>query len=121
MAAQALVRPSYENPVDTYATNVMGTVNILESARQCASVKTVLIITSDKCYENREWYWGYREIDPMGGHDPICMQQGVRGTGYGFLQKIVFPCFTISTARGRFSQCPRWEMSSVGVTGPRID
>ncbi len=76
MAAQALVRQSYGDPVDTYATNVMGTVNVLESVRQCNSVKTVLIVTSDKCYENREWYWGYREIDPMGGYDPYASSKG---------------------------------------------
>ena len=91
MAAQALVRPSYENPVDTYATNVMGTVNVLESARQCPSVKTVLIITSDKCYENREWYWGYREIDPMGGHDPYACSKGCAELVTSSYRKSFFP------------------------------
>jgi CDP-glucose 4,6-dehydratase len=76
MAAQALVRPSYANPVETYATNVMGTAHLLEAVRHCAGIKTVLIITSDKCYENREWDWGYREIDPMGGHDPYACSKG---------------------------------------------
>lgn len=70
LAAQALVRPSYANPVETYSTNVMGTVNLLESVRKCESVKAVVIVTSDKCYENRQWVWGYRENDPLGGHDP---------------------------------------------------
>lgn len=70
MAAQALVREGYENPYETYSTNVMGTVNVLESVRNCNNVKAVLIITSDKCYENNEWLWGYRENDPLGGHDP---------------------------------------------------
>lgn len=70
MAAQPLVRESYENPVDTYATNVMGTVNVLESARFCKSVKAILNITTDKVYENKEWAWGYREIDRLGGYDP---------------------------------------------------
>lgn len=70
MAAQPLVRYSYENPVETYATNVMGTVNLLESIRQVGCVKVVINITSDKCYENKEWYWGYREDEPMGGYDP---------------------------------------------------
>jgi CDP-glucose 4,6-dehydratase len=70
LAAQALVRPSYADPVGTYATNVLGTVHVLEAARQAASVKAVINVTSDKCYENREWVWGYRETDPMGGHDP---------------------------------------------------
>ncbi len=76
MAAQSLVRYSYENPVDTYSTNIMGTVNVLEAARQSDSVKVALIITSDKCYENHEWLWGYRENDPMGGHDPYSSSKG---------------------------------------------
>jgi CDP-glucose 4,6-dehydratase len=76
MAAQSLVRHSYSNPVETYATNVMGTVNMLEAVRQTDSVKVVLIITSDKCYENKEWLWGYRENDPMGGHDPYSSSKG---------------------------------------------
>jgi len=76
MAAQALVRYSYESPVETYATNVMGTVNVLEAVRGCPSVRAVLNITSDKCYENREWVWGYRENDPMGGHDPYSSSKG---------------------------------------------
>ena len=70
MAAQPLVRDSYEMPVDTYAVNVMGTVNVLEAVRLCGSVKAVVIVTTDKCYENREWAWGYRENEPLGGADP---------------------------------------------------
>ncbi len=70
MAAQSLVRPAYAQPVETYATNVMGTVHVLEAARQAGGVRAVLVVTTDKCYENREWAWGYRENDPMGGHDP---------------------------------------------------
>jgi CDP-glucose 4,6-dehydratase len=70
MAAQALVRQSYLQPVETYATNVMGTVNVLEAARQNSTVQAVVIVTSDKCYENRGWVWGYRETDRFGGHDP---------------------------------------------------
>lgn len=70
MAAQSLVRDSYTDPVGTYATNVMGTVNMLEAVRNTPSVKAVLNITTDKCYENKEWIWGYRENEPMGGHDP---------------------------------------------------
>jgi CDP-glucose 4,6-dehydratase len=70
LAAQPLVRYSYEHPVETYETNVMGTVNILEAASASDSVKVVLNITTDKCYENKEWIWGYRENEPMGGHDP---------------------------------------------------
>jgi CDP-glucose 4,6-dehydratase len=70
MAAQPLVRDSYDDPVATYATNVMGTVNLLEAVRKAGTVKAVLNITTDKCYENKEWIWGYREDDALGGHDP---------------------------------------------------
>jgi len=70
MAAQPLVRYSYMNPVETYETNVMGTVHVLEAVRKTANVRVVVNVTTDKCYENREWYWGYREMEPMGGHDP---------------------------------------------------
>jgi CDP-glucose 4,6-dehydratase len=76
MAAQPLVRYSYDNPVETYATNVMGTVHLLESVRSCPSVRAVLIITTDKCYENKEWIWGYRENEPMGGYDPYSNSKG---------------------------------------------
>ncbi len=70
LAAQPLVRESYRAPADTYATNVMGTLNLLEALRRCDSVRAVLVVTSDKCYENREWLWPYRESDGLGGHDP---------------------------------------------------
>jgi CDP-glucose 4,6-dehydratase len=70
LAAQPLVRLSYADPIGTYATNVLGTAHLLESARGIDSVRAVLVITSDKCYENQEWHWGYRESDRLGGHDP---------------------------------------------------
>ncbi|WP_110955307.1 CDP-glucose 4,6-dehydratase [Anaerosinus massiliensis] len=70
MAAQALVRDSYIDPLQTYQTNVVGTANVLESVRQCKNIKAVLIVTTDKCYENKEWYWGYREDEALGGYDP---------------------------------------------------
>ena len=76
MAAQALVRYSYQNPVETYATNVMGTVHLLEAVRNTPGVKAVVNITTDKCYENREWVWGYRENEPMGGYDPYSNSKG---------------------------------------------
>jgi len=76
MAAQALVRYSYVEPVETYSTNVMGTVNLLEAARSTKSVKAVVNVTSDKCYENREWVWGYRENEAMGGFDPYSSSKG---------------------------------------------
>lgn len=76
MAAQPLVRYSYTNPVETYATNVMGTVHMLEAVRQTSSVRAVVNVTTDKCYENREWNWGYRENEAMGGHDPYSSSKG---------------------------------------------
>lgn len=76
MAAQPLVRLSYREPVETYATNVMGTVHVLEAARQCSHLKAIVNVTTDKCYENREWVWGYRENEPMGGHDPYSNSKG---------------------------------------------
>ena len=76
MAAQALVRQSYSEPVDTYATNVMGTVHVLEASRGVASVRCIVNVTTDKCYDNREWVWGYREDEPMGGHDPYSSSKG---------------------------------------------
>ena len=76
MAAQPLVRYSYVEPVETYSTNVMGTVNLLEAVRSTDSVKAVVNVTSDKCYENREWVWGYRENEAMGGYDPYSNSKG---------------------------------------------
>jgi len=70
MAAQPLVRYSYDNPVETFETNVMGTVNVLEAARTIGSLKAIVVVTTDKCYENQEWIWGYRENEPLGGADP---------------------------------------------------
>jgi CDP-glucose 4,6-dehydratase len=76
MAAQPLVRYSYANPVETYATNVMGTVNVLESIRGLDCVRATVVVTTDKCYENKEWVWGYRENEPMGGYDPYSNSKG---------------------------------------------
>ncbi len=76
MAAQPLVRRSYVDPVETYSTNVMGTVHLLEAVRQTPSVRAVVNVTSDKCYENKEWVWGYRESEPMGGFDPYSNSKG---------------------------------------------
>lgn len=76
MAAQPLVRESYKNPVDTYSTNVMGTVNLLEAIRQTPGIKAVVNVTTDKCYENKEWHWGYRENESMGGYDPYSNSKG---------------------------------------------
>jgi len=76
LAAQAIVRLSYKDPTETLTTNVMGTVNVLEAARAIDSVRAMIVVTSDKCYENREWPCGYREIDALGGYDPYSASKG---------------------------------------------
>jgi CDP-glucose 4,6-dehydratase len=76
LAAQSLVRRSYRDPLETYATNVMGTAHVLDAIRYTPSVRAVVVVTSDKCYESREWDWGYREIDAMGGADPYSSSKG---------------------------------------------
>ncbi len=70
LASQALVRESYAHPLETFSTNIMGSANILEAVRDCPSVRALINVTTDKCYENREWIWSYRENDPLGGFDP---------------------------------------------------
>jgi CDP-glucose 4,6-dehydratase len=70
LAAQPLVRKSYENPVETYRTNVIGTANLLQASRSCEELKAIIVVTSDKCYEDKSWHWGYRETDTLGGYDP---------------------------------------------------
>jgi len=106
LAAQSLVRPSYEFPVETYATNVMGTVHLLEAIRQTSSVKSVVCVTSDKCYENKEWVWGYRENDPMGGHDPYsnskgCSELVVSGYRSSFFNSNKYGHDAVGVATGR--------------------
>jgi len=76
MAAQPLVRYSYDAPIETYAVNVLGTAHVLEAAKNCKSIKSVVSVTTDKCYENKEWVWAYRENEPMGGHDPYSSSKG---------------------------------------------
>jgi CDP-glucose 4,6-dehydratase len=76
LAAQPLVRRSFREPVETYAVNVMGTIHVLEAARRAPDLRVALNVTSDKCYENREWEWGYREDEPMGGYDPYSSSKG---------------------------------------------
>jgi len=92
LAAQALVKESYVNPVSTFDTNIMGSVNLLEAVRKCDSVRSLVYITSDKCYENVEWIWGYRENDQLGGRDPYSASKGAA--------EIVFSAY----ARSFFSQ-----------------
>lgn len=101
MAAQALVRLSYREPVETYATNVMGTVHVLEAARKTSSVRTVVNVTSDKCYENREWAWGYRENEPMGGHDPYSNSKGCSELVTSAYRRSFFANAGIGLASGR--------------------
>ncbi len=76
LAAQALVRRSYREPIETFSTNVIGTANLLEACRQSLSTRAVIVVTSDKCYKNREWLWGYREDDALGGYDPYSASKG---------------------------------------------
>lgn len=76
MAAQPLVRLSYAEPIETYMTNVMGTAHVMEAARSCPNLRALVVITTDKCYENKEWLWGYREDEPMGGYDPYSSSKG---------------------------------------------
>lgn len=76
MAAQPLVRLSYREPLETYDINVMGTAKVLEASRSCPNVKAIVSVTTDKCYENKEWVWGYREDEPMGGYDPYSSSKG---------------------------------------------
>ncbi|WP_010135623.1 CDP-glucose 4,6-dehydratase [Ochrovirga pacifica] len=76
LAAQALVRPSYENPIETFSSNVMGTLHVYEACKNIPSIKAIVNVTSDKCYENKEWIWGYRENEAMGGYDPYSASKG---------------------------------------------
>jgi len=90
LAAQPLVRLSYKEPASTFETNVMGTINLLEAVRGCSSVSAVVCVTSDKCYLNREWHWGYREHEALGGHDPYsaskaCAELAVQAWRLSFL------------------------------------
>jgi CDP-glucose 4,6-dehydratase len=91
LAAQSLVRQSYRNPTETFETNLIGTVNILEACRQAKSVKAIVVVTSDKCYENREWRWGYRENDAMGGSDPYSASKGCAELATSSYRRSFFP------------------------------
>ncbi len=102
-------------PVETYATNVMGTVHLLEAARRAPGVKAIVCVTSDKCYENREWVWPYRESDPMGGHDPYSSSKGVRRAGRGGVSQLVLRADG-PAARHRCAPA----MSSAAATGRAI-
>jgi len=95
LAAQPLVRLSYDEPVETYSTNIMGTVNFLDAARRCEAVDAFISVTSDKCYENREWIWPYRENDPMGGHDPYSSSKGCAELVISAYRNSFFPASAI--------------------------
>jgi CDP-glucose 4,6-dehydratase len=90
LAAQALVRESYRNPVENFATNVVGVVSLMDAVRQAPSVKAVIVVTSDKCYENNEWHWGYRENDRLGGRDPYSASKGCAEIAAQSMQKSFF-------------------------------
>jgi len=91
LAAQSLVRASYRDPIGTYETNVLGTARLLEAVRSCESVRAVVIVTSDKCYENREWVWPYRENDALGGHDPYSNSKACAELVAGAYRNSFFP------------------------------
>jgi CDP-glucose 4,6-dehydratase len=98
LAAQSLVRESYANPVETYSTNVMGTVHLLECIREAKHVRAVVVVTSDKCYDNREWPWPYRENDPLGGRDPYSSSKACQELVASAYRQS-FPGAAIATAR----------------------
>lgn len=101
MAAQPLVRQSYVNPIETFATNIMGTVHVLEAARNVASTKVIVNVTTDKCYENKEWVWGYRENDRLGGHDPYSSSKGCSELVTDAYRKSFFASTGIAVATAR--------------------
>jgi len=101
LAAQPLVRESYKAPIETYSTNVMGTVHVLEASRRTKSVRAVINVTTDKCYENREWVWGYRENEPIGGHDPYSSSKGCSELVSAAYRKSFFEDADIQVATAR--------------------
>jgi CDP-glucose 4,6-dehydratase len=103
LAAQPLVRLSYDQPVETFATNVLGTVHVMEAARRMGGVAAMVCITTDKCYENREWVWPYRETDPMGGHDPYSSSKGCAELAIASYRKSFFPAEAAAARRSRRS------------------
>ena len=118
MAAQSLVRKSYSDPVTTYSTNVLGTVHVLDAIRQTDGVKAVVIISSDKCYENREWFWSYREKSMLGGDDPYssskaCAEMVVQSFRKAFFDPSRFGEHGVSIASARPA------MSSAAAIGPK--
>lgn len=104
LAAQPLVRRSYADPLETFSTNVLGTAHVLEAARRCRSVRAIVCVTTDKVYENREWIWGYRENDPLGGKDPYSASKAAAEIVAGAYSHTLFPLdgdrIALATARG---------------------
>ena len=101
LAAQPLVSDSYSDPLKTYSTNVMGTVNVLEAVKSSANTKAVLVVTSDKCYHNREWLWSYREDEPLGGHDPYSSSKACAELVVNAYEKSFLKSAGISVATAR--------------------
>lgn len=101
LAAQPLVRYSYDEPVETYSVNVMGTISLLEAVRATKNIRAVVIVTSDKCYENREWLWGYRENEAMGGYDPYSSSKGCAELVTAAWRKSFFESENIAMASAR--------------------
>jgi CDP-glucose 4,6-dehydratase len=101
LAAQPLVRESYAAPVETYSTNIMGTVNLFEAIRQMTSIKCVVNVTTDKCYENQEWHWGYRENEKLGGHDPYSSSKACSEIVTAAYRRSFFPDHRVGIASAR--------------------
>jgi len=102
LAAQALVRSSYDDPAETFSTNIMGSVNLLNAVQKCQSVRSLVFITSDKCYENNEWVWGYRESDQLGGRDPYSASKAAAEIIFSSYQRSFFqqrPALGAATTR----------------------
>jgi CDP-glucose 4,6-dehydratase len=101
LAAQPLVRRSYADPIRTYETNVLGTANLLQAARSCPRLKSVVVVTTDKCYENHDWPWGYRETDALGGHDPYSNSKACQELVVAGFRSSYFKTLGISVATAR--------------------
>lgn len=101
LAAQPLVRASYSAPVETFHTNVVGTMNLLEALRSSESVSAIVNVTTDKCYENQEWYWGYRECEPLGGHDPYSASKACSELVTNSYRKCFFDTSKVGLASAR--------------------
>ena len=115
LAAQPLVRRSYEDPIETLQTNVLGSAHLLEAIKECAAVRSLVYVTSDKCYENVEWVWGYRETDRLGGHDPYSASKAAA--------EIVFSAFARSyfAAREHLGAASRSSGLRAGARGSGAD